>query len=194
MSDSEIENAVGSFVESLKIEQKSNKLIEDNSNREPDKEENKSGGFFKLVSILKKILEMICIGEALRIETNEKKMTISVYGDDMSIAIGKYGKTLDALEDVINLIGKRKKLIENKIFLDIKDYRKNNIERIKELAIQMAEKAIKEKRKISLKPMSSYERKIVHSALSDVKDVKTVSKYEEPNRQIVIYPLTEKSG
>ena len=67
---SELKNAVGSFVESLEKEHKNNKLIEDNSKKEQYK---KSDGFFELVSKLKKIIEMACIGEKISIETDEKK-------------------------------------------------------------------------------------------------------------------------
>jgi spoIIIJ-associated protein len=96
---------------------------------------------------------------------------------------------MQALEYIINLIGRRKKLIERNVNIDIKDYRKKKIEKIKKIAIAMARKAISEGRKIALRPMSSYERKIIHNTLADVKDVSTRSSYEEPNRRIIIYPV-----
>ena len=50
---------------------------------------------------------------------------------------------------------------------------------------------IKEGRKIALKPMCAYDRKIIHNALAKFKDVNTKSRYEEPNRRIIIYPTRE---
>jgi len=111
----------------------------------------------------------------------------------LSIAIGKNGKNIDAVEYIVNLISRRKRLSDNRILVDIKDYRKKNSEKIKKLALRMAEKAVKEGRKISLKPMPPQERKAVHNLLSKIKDVKTKSRDDEPNRRIVIYPVERKS-
>jgi spoIIIJ-associated protein len=80
-------------------------------------------------------------------------------------------------------------LIEKRIALDIKDYRKNRIKEIEKDAKKMAERAIKENKKVTLKPMPSYERKIVHNLLSKIDGVKTHSRFDEPNRRIVIYPV-----
>jgi spoIIIJ-associated protein len=186
----DLKNAVGSFVESLEKEHENNKLVEDNSNKKGYKQ---SDGFFMLVSKLKKIIEMVCIGEEIRIETDEKNYLISVYGKDLSAIIGSNGQGIEALEQIINLIGKRKQFIEQRIVLDIKDYRKKNIEEVEKLAMNMAEKAVKENKKITLKPMPSYERKIIHNLLSKIEGVKTHSKFDEPNRRIVIYPVTKNS-
>ncbi len=183
---SELKDAVGSFVASLEKEHQNNKLIEDNSKKEQYK---KSDEFFELVSKLKKIIEMVCIGEKIKIETDEKNYMVSVYGKDLSAIIGNKGQGIDALEQVINLIGKKKKLIDKKIVLDIKDYRKTHMADLEKLALNMADKAIKENKKIKLKPMPSYERKIVHNLLSKIEGVKTHSEFDEPNRRIVIYPV-----
>ena len=182
---SELKNAVGSFVESLEKEHKNNKLIEDNSKK---KQYKKSDGFFELVSKLKKIIEMACIGEKISIETDEKKHMVSVYGKDLSSMIGSNGQVIEALEQIINLIGKRKQLTDQKIILDITDYRKTHLAELEKHALTMADKAIKDNKKMTLKPMPSYERKIVHNILSKIEGVKTHSRFDEPNRRIVIYP------
>jgi spoIIIJ-associated protein len=62
---------------------------------------------------------------------------------------------------------------------------------MREIALRMANKAVKEGRKIALRPMPSYERKIIHNLLSSVKNVKTQSRDDEPNRRIIIYPVQE---
>ena len=189
MTDNDsVKSAVGNFVESLEEEHKSDKLLEDNSKKKGYKQ---SDGFFKLVSKLKRIIEMTCLGEEARIETDEKNYLISVYGKELSAMIGKDGQVIEALEKIINLFGKRKELIDKRIVLDINDYRKNNIAGIEKMAMQMAEKAVSEGKKITLQPMPSYERKIVHSLLAKIKDVKTHSRYDEPHRRIIIYPVNE---
>jgi spoIIIJ-associated protein len=184
--DKEMKDAIDSYVESLKDEQKRERLIEDNSKGKREK----SGitGLEKIRKILKKVMELICLGEEIKVHTDSQEWKLSVYGKDLGIAIGREGRNMQALEYVINLIGRRKRIIERNVTIDIKDYRKKKIEKIKKTAIAMAKKAINEGRKIALKPMCAYERKIIHNVLADIKDVSTRSRYEEPNRRIIIYP------
>jgi spoIIIJ-associated protein len=186
--DKNMKDAIDSYVESLEKEQKNDRLVENNSKKK--KENNlEVTGLEKIRKILKKVMELICLGEEIKINTDSEEWKLSVYGKDLGIAIGRDGRNMQALEYIINLIGRRKKLIERNVNIDIKDYRKKKIEKIKKIAIAMARKAISEGRKIALRPMSSYERKIIHNTLADVKDVSTRSSYEEPNRRIIIYPV-----
>ena len=187
--DKSIKDAIDSYVESLEEEQKSNKLIENNSKKIESGTGAEINGLEKIKQILKKSIELICLGEEVKIDTDSEELKLSVHGEDLGIAIGRDGKNMQALEYIINLIGKRKKLICRNVTIDIKDYRKEKIEKIKRIAVIMAKKAINEGRKIALKPMSSYERKIIHNALAKFKDVTTRSRYEEPNRCIIIYPI-----
>ncbi|MCL5072204.1 MAG: hypothetical protein M1308_15135 [Actinobacteria bacterium] len=189
-----MKDAINAFVISLEEEQKKNKKVEtekiekENIEGKENKELRNFTGLDKIVTILKKILELICAEKEIDIEVDAENLIISIYGKDLAIAIGKNGSNIEALEYIINLIGKRKKLINRRIIIDIKDYRKKNIETLEKIALQMADKAVKEGRKIALRPMPSYERKAIHNLLATVKEVKTKSRDEEPNRRIVIYP------
>jgi spoIIIJ-associated protein len=184
--DENMGDAINTFVKSLEDEQKSGKLAE--SSIKEDRKYKEFSGFEKITNFVKKVVESICIGEKVNVKVDEENLKISIYGNDLGIAIGKDGRNIEALEYVTNLIGRRKKLINKNAIIDIKDYRKRNIEKIKKVAIKMAKKAIKEGRKIILKPMPSHERKIIHNVLSSLKEVQTRSKNEEPNRRVIIYP------
>ena len=195
MSDNDdMKDAVNAFVISLEEEPKKSKKAETEKIEKENIEENENKelknftGLDKIVTILKKILGFICTDEDIDIEIDTANLIISIYGKDLDIAIGKNGSNIEALEYIINLIGKRKKLIDRRIIIDIKDYRKKNIETLEKIALQMASKAVKEGRIIALRPMQSYERKVIHNLLETFKDVKTRSRDKEPNRRIVIYP------
>jgi spoIIIJ-associated protein len=188
--DKSMKDAIDSYVESLKNEQKNDRLIEDNSERKKRRKP-EIAALERIRKVLKKVMELICLGEEIKINTDSQEWKLSVYGKDLGIAIGRDGRNMQALEYIINLIGKRKRIIERNITIDIKDYRKKKIEKIKKTAIAMAKKAINEGRKIALRPMCAYERKIIHNVLADVKDVSTRSIYEEPNRRIIIYPTKD---
>jgi spoIIIJ-associated protein len=205
-SDS-IKDAVDSFVnfleeehkEEQKAEQKNLNTLKDEVQKQEDVKkkaispeqstEIKGNGLERLSNIVKKAIEIITMDKEIRVEPDKDKYRIAVYGKDLAIAIGKNGMGMDALEYLVNLIGKRKKLVDQNVILDIKDYRKNNDEKIKQIAINMAKKALKERKTIALRPMPSHERKIVHNVLSKVKNIRTKSRDEEPNRRIVIYPI-----
>lgn len=187
--DKSIKDAIDSFVESLEEEQKRNRLIENTPKNTVKDKVIEKDGLEKIKGILKKILKLICPGEDVKIKTDSEELRLSVQGEDLGIAIGRDGKNMQALEYIINLIGKRKKLVDRNIMIDIKDYRKKRINGIKKTAIFMAKKAINEGRKIALKPMDSYERKIIHNLLARFSNVTTRSRYDEPNRRIIIYPI-----
>lgn len=187
--DKSIKKAIDSYIKALEEEQKRNKLIENNSKKIESIAGEEINGMEKIKQILKKSIELICLGEEVKIDTDSKELKLSVRGDDLGIAIGRDGKNMQALEYIINLIGKRKKLLCRNVTIDIKNYRKKKIDKIKKTAVIMAKKAISEGRKIALKPMGAYERKIIHNLLAKFKDVTTRSRYEEPNRCIIIYPI-----
>jgi spoIIIJ-associated protein len=187
--DKSIKDAIDSFVESLEEEQKRNRLIENSPKSIVKDKVTENDGLEKIKGILKKSIELICPGEEVKIEADSEELRLSVQGEDLGIAIGRDGKNMEALEYIINLIGKRKRLVDRNVTIDIKDYRKKRIDSIKKTAIFMAKKAINEGRKIALKPMGSYERKIIHNLLAKFSNVTTRSRYDEPNRRIIIYPI-----
>lgn len=210
-----MEEAISQFVESLEEEQKSNKLIESKQKikNEEEAEKDKEDENYKIeyeeekeeiVEKIKpiedidkikefiiKIVSSVTNSEVSEIKYDKENNEIQIYGKDLGIAIGKNGKNMEAIEYIVNLVARRKNILESSVVIDIKGYRRKKYEIIKNLAIRMAKKAVMEGRKIVLKPMPSYERKIVHDALSDNKEVKTKSKNKDPYRRIIIYPNKE---
>jgi spoIIIJ-associated protein len=200
-----LKEAVNSFIESMEEDQKridSYKVeIDPKFENSRKKEITDKKRIFSLIDendtdenieeILKKIIQFITTDNDIEIKSDNNN--ISIYGKDLSIAIGKNGKNLEAIEYLVNLIAKRKKLSDRQITIDIKDYRKNAVEKLNKMAIKLAEKVIKEQKKVFLKPMPSFERKIIHNALAKIKEVKTKSTNDEPNRRIVIYPAISRN-
>lgn len=105
---------------------------------------------------------------------------------DTSLLIGKRGNTLNSLQYLANNYGKKFTKFYFRINLDCDDYREKRKEVLEELAINMAKKSKKLSKPIKLEPMTSFERKIIHNALADIKNVKTISVGEEPYRHLII--------
>ena len=74
------------------------------------------------------------------------------------------------------------------VSLDTADYRKRRKQTLEQLAVNLAKKAKKTKRNVSLEPMNPYERRIIHGALQNDPNVKTYSEGNEPFRYVVISP------
>ncbi len=118
--------------------------------------------------------------------SNHEGITLNLVGDDLGILIGKHGQTLDALQYLTNLAVNRKSFNKARIILDIEDYRKRRSDTLSRLAIRLADKVKRRGDKVVLEPMSPHERKIIHMALQQDKDISTYSEGEEPYRKIVI--------
>ncbi|HAJ95378.1 MAG TPA: hypothetical protein DCP02_04000, partial [Actinobacteria bacterium] len=111
-----IVDAVDSFVTSLKKEEESGKLLEDNHTRAVKKDEPDDNliGLNNIARIIKHTVEMICLGEKVKVNTDTQEYKVSVQGEDLGIAIGREGKNMAAIEYLVNLISKRKKLVDRK--------------------------------------------------------------------------------
>ena len=113
--------------------------------------------------------------------------TINVEGSDSAIVIGRHGETLKAFEFLVNLIY-RTDQSSPKIRFDCAGYRARREESLVHLAESVAREVIHKRAPVSLEPMSSWERRIIHLALQDKRDIMTSSEGEEPLRKIVVYP------
>lgn len=108
------------------------------------------------------------------------------------VLIGKNSKTLAALQNLTSLIVNRYFDLETEsglvVKIDVGDYRKRRDETLERLATRVAKDVAKSKIPVKLKPMNSYERKVIHNKLSEWRDVTTHSEGEEPNRCLIIEP------
>ena len=106
-----------------------------------------------------------------------------------ALLIGKRGSTLNALQQLTQLVLNKTAKTYLNLRLDVENYRERRQVALEQLAERMADKALRTGRKVSLEPMPSYERKIIHNALANRVDVETYSEGTEPNRHLVIEPV-----
>ncbi len=111
-----------------------------------------------------------------------------IYSDNDSLLIGKNGKNLNALSKIMSQIIKKEIKQGFKFVLDINNYKEKHNEKLEYLAKKIAREVKQSKVPAKLDSMNSYERRIVHNALSKNKFVYTESEGNEPNRYVVIKP------
>lgn len=107
---------------------------------------------------------------------------------EVTILIGKGGRTIDALQVVANQMVLSNINTNYKFLIDVDEYKQQKNKRLEKMAKYTAKEVARTGVAVSLDPMNSYNRRIVHSILSNSKDVKTESEGTEPNRYVVIKP------
>ena len=120
-------------------------------------------------------------------EDGNRHFTLNIKTEEnTSLIIGKRGSTLNSLQFLVNNHAKKFSSHFFRIEVDCDDYRESRKKTLEELALNLAKKSKKTGRPVELEPMTSVERKIIHNALTGIKNVETESCGEEPYRYLVI--------
>jgi spoIIIJ-associated protein len=130
----------------------------------------------------------VCMGVVVEFDivSKDKRLDITLKGDDIGVIIGKRGQTLDSLQYLVNLAVNKGKAPYVSITLDAENYRVRRKEALEKLALNLAKKVKITKKEVALEPMNPYERRVIHSALQSDKLVSTTSKGDDPYRHVVI--------
>ncbi len=113
-------------------------------------------------------------------------VALDIDGDDLGILIGRRGQTLTTLQYMVSLIVSRRLKGSAQVVIDVAGYRQRREEELKSLALRIAEIVKSSRRAITLEPMSSIERRVVHLALRDDPEIITQSVGEEESRKVII--------
>jgi spoIIIJ-associated protein len=114
---------------------------------------------------------------------------LRIAGPDMGLLIGRHGSTLEALQELTRAAVQHQTASRARLVLDIEGYRDRQRAIVERHARAAAADVRKTRRPMELEPMTSFERKVVHTALADFDGVRTASEGEEPDRKVVIYPI-----
>jgi len=128
-------------------------------------------------------------GARVRYYARSEGEYLEVDGPDLANLIGRHGHTLEALNLVFNnMVNAGVKKDRHYFTIDAEGYRARRADLLKGLALAMLERALREKRAITLEPMLPSERKVIHLALADNPFVTTESSGVEPERRVVVIP------
>lgn len=148
----------------------------------------KNGPSQKATNLLKNIFRSMQMQVGIKANEKDHEIQINLEGNDLGILIGRRGETLDSLQYLVNLSVNKNQEVRKKVVIDIEGYRRRREETLQKLALKLADKAKQRGRNVVLEPMSSQERRIIHTVLQGRDDVYTFSEGEEPCRKIVIAP------
>ncbi len=122
----------------------------------------------------------------IEIMENEYGYSVIIISENSAVLIGKDGKMLDSIQNILRQTIRKLGKFDIKVNLDISNYKvkkeKNIVFEVKKIAKEVLSSGVAAK----LDPMNSYERLIVHNMISKYDKLTTESIGETPNRYVVI--------
>ena len=137
---------------------------------------------------LVKLLRDLGFQANVEIKNKETVPTYTIYSDNDALLIGKNGKNLKALSVIVNQHINKELGRTYKFIIDINSYKEKHEKQLEQLAKRIAREVASTKIEVKMDSMNSYERRIIHNALTNNKRVYTESEGEEPNRYVVVKP------
>jgi len=135
------------------------------------------------------ILERMGIQAEVAGERRQDCVFLELKSEAAGLLIGRKGKTLDALQYLLNRILNRDGIKRGRVLLDTEGYRDRKREEIVSFALKSAEKAKSSGKEIVLVPLGPYERRIIHLSLQKDAEIKTFSEGDGYLRKVHVVPV-----
>ncbi|MDE5729745.1 MAG: protein jag [Clostridia bacterium] len=152
----------------------------------------KSSDGKKAQVFIEKLLKIMGVKSECEVLSDDASLSIEIKTPSSARVIGKRGDVLDAIQTIAGAYTNIGKDEYKKVVVDCENYRAQREQTLKELALKLAAKAIETGRKMTLEPMTPYERRIIHATLMDNDQIKTISEGTEPLRYIAVIPYNAK--
>ena len=163
---------------------------EEEEEQEPEtkKEEPQEGDVDFAQRTLEEILALIPLEATVTASRGDGRITLRVQGDRSGLLIGRKGKTLDALQFLVNKIVS--KALDKKIdvVIDSENYRRRKEDSLTQMALKMGDKAKRINKPVTTNPMNPHDRRLIHLALKDDAQLETRSRGEGLLKRVVIIP------
>lgn len=133
------------------------------------------------------ILEFININPKVLIEDGvEETVTVTIEGDNLNFLIGYRGESLDALQTILNIMMYKKESNFPRVIVDINGYRKQRQEKIEQITKSFIDRVRFFRKEVEMPPMNPFERRFVHTFVSNYDDISSESIGEKSERRVVL--------
>ena len=136
--------------------------------------------------ILKLILDEMGIECEIKSEIADGNIFLSVNTPNPGLLIGRRGRTLDAIQHLLNCIVNRSSLVKRRVIVDAEQYRERREEILVNLATKLSARVKATGQEEVVEPMSPQDRRVIHLALQDDEQITTFSRGEGSFRSVVI--------
>jgi len=138
---------------------------------------------------IREIIEKLQVPATIEVSRHDNIFFVDIDSEDSSLLIGKYGVNLESLQFILAV---RIKTLTGdddfEIYVDVGNWRKKKDEKLKQMALDAAQRVAAENEPQSIYNLKNSERRVIHVALADHPNVETVSEGEGENRHIIIRP------
>lgn len=144
--------------------------------------------FTEVKAFLTPIFDEFNIKIDMSYDTNvdQNLFILNISGEKMGVVIGKHGQTLDAIQHLTNIVVNNGKNNRVRIRIDSENYRDKRNKTLESLAKSVANMVRKTHKDYELEPMSSFERRIIHSVLQKERNIETISMGTDKERHVVV--------
>src|SRR3954471_8127912 len=140
-------------------------------------------------ALVARVTQALGLRASVDVTEDDEEIFAVVNGEDLGLLIGKHGSTIDALQHLATRVAFRGQADRKTVSIDAAGYRERREAALQRAADQAVEDALSYGRAVELEPMSSAERRIVHTYLRDRTEVQTHSEGDEPDRRLVVTPV-----
>jgi spoIIIJ-associated protein len=144
-----------------------------------------------LEELLEEIVEALGLDADVVIEEQDGVLSGRVEGEDVGLFIGRHGQTIDAVQHLAQRIVFPDGPSSVRVVIDANGYRARRAEALRGEADDAADEALDSGKPVALDPLPPFERRIVHEYLRERGDVETHSEGNEPERYLVVTPLSD---
>ncbi|SBW29181.1 protein jag [Protofrankia symbiont of Coriaria ruscifolia] len=139
---------------------------------------------------LEALLDIVDMDGDLDLDVEGERAVVAVVGDGLDLLVGARGETLEALQELTRLAVLQKTGVRSRLMLDVGGHRARRRAELRDLAAAVAERVKSAARPEKLKPMTPFERKVVHDLIATIDGVVSESEGEEPQRRVVVLPAS----
>jgi spoIIIJ-associated protein len=136
---------------------------------------------------LEELLDIADLDGDLDMDVEGERAVVSIVGADLSQLVGERGEVLEALQELTRLAVYRETGERSRLMLDISGHRAEVRRRLEELAAETAAQVKETGERVALRPMTPFERKVVHDAVAAA-GLTSESEGVEPRRYVVVLP------
>ncbi|HEY2207035.1 MAG TPA: R3H domain-containing nucleic acid-binding protein [Pseudonocardia sp.] len=140
---------------------------------------------------LERLLDVLDYDGDLDIDVEAGRAVVSVEGgEDLDKLVGDRGAGLEALQELTRLAVQQATGTRSRLMLDVAGWRVSRRGELAELGKQTANDVLSTGEAVRLRPMTPFERKVVHDAVAAIRGVFSESEGEDPRRRVVVFPKT----
>jgi len=142
----------------------------------------------EIKEIAKKLMDPIDKDAVIEVKSTEENLSINIMSSESGRLIGFHGETMESVQYLLRLMVAKVAGVFIPLSVDIDNYKSRKNQELEEFALQVAENVKKSGYAQELRPMNSYERRIIHAILNDFEGIKTDSIGEGELRRVKVEP------